>query len=69
MIRNPLYPHRYLGFEFLSLRHYLSKKPRNAGLFGFRDLIIPSQLPICILKGSFERETSRDTARTRRPGH
>ena len=33
-IRNPLYLHRYLGFEFLSLRHYL-KSPVDLRLRGF----------------------------------
>jgi hypothetical protein len=33
-IRNPLYLHRYLGFESLSLRH-ISRTPVDQGLRGF----------------------------------
>lgn len=34
-IRNPLYLHRYLGFESLSLRHYIEKAPQLNKLRGF----------------------------------
>ena len=34
-IRNPLYLHRYLGFESLSLRHYIKKAPQLNKLRGF----------------------------------
>ena len=58
-IRNPLYWRQYLGFESLSLRHIVAKKPRFTGLFCIRCILFPHLFPHLDFEGFLSWEACR----------